>query len=130
LEIKRQSCEKEFHKLFEEANEMAKCLGIELILPRTTWGQTKRDNYNTRDLETYYRLAIFNSILDNVLSAIKERFPAEIINIYYLQRLLPSQSIIGQTNEDQLKKLLDKYAFALGCNPPYASKNLQSEYLL
>ena len=68
---------REFRKQFAEAAEIAKHLhgnSFELKTPRLSGKQMHRSNPPSSTPEKYYRIALYDEFLSNVISELEERF--------------------------------------------------------
>ncbi|XP_060845934.1 52 kDa repressor of the inhibitor of the protein kinase-like [Rhopalosiphum padi] len=79
LESIRANAEKEFHKLFVQAETMALVIDLVLDVKRITKRQKNRgnpctDNARNLDIEEYYRITIFIPYLELFINELTERF--------------------------------------------------------
>ena len=71
------NCETAFVKLFAEVTTMATDLGIQVAKSRTAKRSVYRSNAtpnSASDIESYYRVNVFNPILDHAISDLTQRF--------------------------------------------------------
>lgn len=74
LDNKRINCDVVFKKLFEESSLFMKKFDIDIKIPRLNKYQTKRSNYQSKNVEEYYKVSVFIPLLDNVLDDLRSRF--------------------------------------------------------
>lgn len=66
VDKRRRNAETEFQKIFNEAEETAKKVGVNLVVPRITGRQRNRDNYEGAP-EIYFRRSIFIPFLEHYI---------------------------------------------------------------
>ena len=78
----------------EQADKIAKAVGIELRMPRQCRRLTQRPNYQSKMVEEYYRVAIFIPYLDSIIKSIGTPFAPDNKNncvVFSLHPVLMSQ---------------------------------------
>ncbi|KAK3929211.1 52 kDa repressor of the inhibitor of the protein kinase [Frankliniella fusca] len=127
LEEKRSKSEEIFSVLFTEAVDLGEKYDVEIKLPRGA----KRGRHPTADIEPYYRQAVYNAILDNVITDLKERLSPEVLACYNLNLLIPSK-VLSNTSESEaaLPKIAAKYASLLNQEPSQLEHALKAEWAL
>lgn len=71
-----------FETIFEEVENIANSIGVEIKMPRVASIQTNRDNYPAKDPKEYFRQAIYIPVLDNVMKDLKSRFSTNALDLY------------------------------------------------
>lgn len=81
-----------FGEIFEEAEEIAEKLEVELQLPRIVKRSTCRSNAgNGMDIIKHYRINVFNPAIDNVLQDLESRFQSHHKQSLNLTLMLPKK---------------------------------------
>lgn len=101
----RENSEEKFHVLFSDAQELAKQVGGQIVMPRITNRQTFRANYNTDSAEEYYRLSIFIPFLDHFIIHLQDRFLNHKAILSKIQNVLPKK--IVNLNENSINETVD-----------------------
>ena len=135
LRSRRQNSESQLAVTFQAATSMLQCLGIsEVMIPRTSSRQTCRDNQPAATAEDYYRISIYNTMLDGVISYLQSRLPTDTVKAFSLCNLLPCHIVI--MNEADMKNcvnvLLGKYreVISAGLSDVLTDFQLQAEFEL
>ncbi|KAG5884750.1 hypothetical protein JTB14_029231 [Gonioctena quinquepunctata] len=66
LKERRENSEGSFNNLYKNIAEIHEKMGKEISVRRLTERQTKRSNIKTNNEEDYFRITVYNPILDNV----------------------------------------------------------------
>lgn len=133
LQKRRSDCEEYFHDVYEVALGLASDLGTEITLPRLVKCQKNRSNYEVNEVEKYYRVSIYNPLIDNILQDIIHRFPAETTELFDLLVLIPSFTVKLETTttiKEKASFLASRFGFALTSTAGYSFKALHSELAL
>jgi len=110
----RCQCTTVFGKLFREVTAMASDLDIQVTKPRTA----KRSVYrcsaacdSTGGVEDYYRINVFNPMLDQVIADLSHRFADHQRQSLLLTHLMPHSA--PKVSWDQVKPAVDKFSVYL-----------------
>ncbi|XP_063230714.1 52 kDa repressor of the inhibitor of the protein kinase-like [Bacillus rossius redtenbacheri] len=92
LSSRREEAEHHFHQAWSRIEALVNDLGTEIVLPRFCGRQKNRSNYQTGDTskESYFRLAIYVPLLDDILNDLQGRFPPATLDVFHLSFLTPS----------------------------------------
>lgn len=89
IQEKRDNSSDTFKELYNQATDLAKEMGTEIQMPRTTARQKNRSNVPTESAEVYYRMSVYIPFLDFIINELKTRFPkTEMECMGKLQHLL------------------------------------------
>lgn len=100
----RKDIDNEFTCWYREADELAKTLGTQLLMPRTAGRQNNRGNIAGTDPEEYYKLNIAIPFCDHLSNEMSLRFAKEDRVSLSLLSLLPKH-IITTDIDDLIEKL-------------------------
>lgn len=124
----RKNADQEFHSLYLEASEMAADLGIpsdsRSIVPRLTKLQKHRANVPFQNPEQYYRTTIFIPFVDDIISALSERFLAHESTISSLQYIMPKNCSVP------FEKVEPSFEFYSADLPTNSQEAFKGEWLL
>jgi len=131
LTKRREDPENYFHTIRQKVVDMASTLDVEIRTPRRCGRQGHRANYATDSCDAYYNMAVFNSLLDNVIVDLKERFSPSVLEVFNLPWILPCNIVSSSSDtadlEQKAKKIVDAFAYALPCDPEMAQIKLRAE---
>lgn len=95
-----------FHPIFEEAENLASMVGVDLTVPRIVGRQVHRSNVVSTVPEDYYRLAVFIPFIDYTYSQLTDRFIKHKGILKTISNILPNY-IIG-VSDDELLLTIDE----------------------
>lgn len=128
----RENVETEFSNIFKLSEDLANIIDVELRMPRLCEQQKNRSNYPTNNVESYYRIAIFIPLLDNVIDDLKTRFSQNTLELFQLSFFLPSNflKILKDKKEetDKIKSVAKEFQILLHKNE--ISSQLVGEYYI
>jgi len=102
LRDRRSQADHYFALLFAKANDINRNLcGSDIAMPRCTVRQTHRNNVPGESAEEYYRKAIYNPTLDNIIVDIEDRFNIDNVRFLVLRNVLPDGNLDADDNEPQ-----------------------------
>jgi len=97
-----------FDEIFNVAQQMTNSVGgDDIAVPRIVGRQTRRDNVPAADANEYYRLSLFVSFLDFLISELHSRFSAHADVLSSLQAVLPQHC--NEVNSDKIAKCAEFY---------------------
>jgi len=90
---------------------MAEKLDVDEAKPRTCGRQTKRENYDVKTCEDYYRVSVYIPLLDTIKEDLEARFSQEVLDGYQLSVLLPEKASLLKENEidDLIGCLIERF---------------------
>ncbi|KAL1420152.1 hypothetical protein MTO96_004576 [Rhipicephalus appendiculatus] len=88
----REDAQDQFKEIFESCEETAKSFGVQPEIPRNVGSQKFRENHASSSPEEYYRRACFIPYLDDLRSALTERFTGHRAMLGSLQLVLPNHA--------------------------------------
>ncbi|XP_068127350.1 52 kDa repressor of the inhibitor of the protein kinase-like [Hyperolius riggenbachi] len=110
-----------FKIIFEKAEDLAKSIGTELLIPRQCGRQVHRANVDSCNTEEYFRRTIFVPYLDSLISSLDNRFGEQNRVNFSLFALCPAQ--MSKMNR------LDFATHIMEVNKVYEIENLNTEAL-
>lgn len=98
LQAIRENCTSEFQQIFQDLTNIGSELGVEITMPRVNKFQKNRSNISTTDPQVYYRVSTFIPFLEDLISALEERFLHHEEIISSLQFVIPRFSDVPFEN--------------------------------
>ena len=99
--------------IYDEILSIAKEWEFEITVPHKTKRQVHQENYPSNSPIDYYRQSVYIPIIEDVTEDLKNRFPRETINLYYLSVLFPDSATFN--HEESMRRaaftLAQKYSF-------------------
>jgi hypothetical protein len=87
LQVLSKCCENvntEFSNIFKSYKDLANIIDVELRMPRLCKKQKNQSNYSTNNIEDYYRILIFITLLDNIIDDLKTSFSQNTLELFQL----------------------------------------------
>jgi len=108
---KREKVDEIFRLIYSDAKKMAEKLDVDEAKPRTCGRQTKRENYDVKTCEDYYRVSVYIPLLDTIKEDLEARFSQEVLDGYQLSVLLPEKASLLKENEidDLIGCLIERF---------------------
>ncbi|KAL1444888.1 hypothetical protein MTO96_006838 [Rhipicephalus appendiculatus] len=88
----REDAQDQFKEIFESCEETAKRFGVQPEIPRNVGSQKFRENHGSSSPEEYYRRACLIPYLDDLRSALTERFTGHRAILGSLQLVRPNHA--------------------------------------
>ena len=131
LSDRRKDPERHFATIWQKINDMSERVDVEIRLPRRCGRQGNRANYATDSAEAYFRLAVFNPLLDNVIVDLKDRFRPSVLEVFNLPWILPinllQKPVTAAVLEQKAKELVNSFSSVLPCDSEMALLKLKGE---
>ncbi|KAF2894817.1 hypothetical protein ILUMI_11356 [Ignelater luminosus] len=109
----RQNAVQKFKKIFEAAQSSRKKYGVEILVPRVTSRQTKRDNVPHSTPEEYFRRTIFVPFVDSFILHLDERLLSHDQILRSFAVIIPFENKNQEVNEVALRQLYAAYEHLL-----------------
>jgi hypothetical protein len=90
LQDLRSNIDREHHKLYQEAVELAATIGLDPCKPRIIPVQAHRNNNPSDSIEGHYRVNLSVVFLDHALNQLETRFPPEAYTCYSGFSIVPT----------------------------------------
>lgn len=113
LEEVRSDSDNHFNLVFNKVFSTAQVLNIDIKIPRTTKKQTNRSNYESANIEQYYRLSIFLPFLDYLISELQSRFSEKQSHIAELWNIVPTY--LDKLNHEKFLAAIKFYQDDISC---------------
>jgi len=78
LKVRREKSEEHFKKIYEDAKLIMKSLDVIESTPRLSNKQINGPNPPSTNPEDYYRIALYNPLLDSILLDCQDRFKPDV----------------------------------------------------
>lgn len=129
LSKRREDAEQHFNAIWFNTVDLAENVNAHLVPPRRCGRQGNRANYVTDSPETYFRLAVYIPLTDQVLTDLRERFPAAVLDCFDLPLLLPNNitGIAAADLEQKADLLANKFDSLLPTDVELSKKLLLGE---
>ena len=126
LRRRRKESDKYFENIFDEVSGIAEEIGLkEIKIPRIASKQIHRENYNTKDPESYYRQSVYIPTLVGLISELEDRFSQNTLEIFNFSVLFPENN--GFNDVEGIQNLVSKYSHFLEHSNELVVKELQTE---
>lgn len=117
LQNLRKDAKEEFGEIFTLVQSRAAKLGVTISIPRRTGRQTQRCNISTNSAEEYFRISVYNALLDHFIAQLQERFSAHKSLLQAFMCLLPkNRSKPSKNDEEEIRLLACRYSSDLECS--------------
>ena len=111
FEDQRTYAEREFSKLWSEAEQHAEELNVTLTAPRVCGRQKNRTNVVTDSAEEYFRISIYIPYMDSMISSLKSRFNDDS-KLSFVFHLLHPKNMVSLGKDEfvsQVAKVGERY---------------------
>ncbi|CAH1098925.1 unnamed protein product [Psylliodes chrysocephalus] len=90
LRQKREQVNTVFQQLFDEAEELAEQLDVEIKCPRLVSRQVHRaNNQPAQSAEEYFRRSVYIPLLDSIINDLQERLSPAVLDLFQLGVFIP-----------------------------------------